>query len=297
MKDSMNKTRFFMMLAAVLCCTLSIRAQEVRNQVYKITLGNVQYAHHNEKMTAGEAIGQVLAGVLTGQTSLQATEYEEDAKNAIIKGLSHAYRFRFNDGLPQIGETEQEGNLVVDAVITNIQSKSSTRTWKDRDGKTQMSTTYTGIAEAMLNVKDARTGEVIANPTMGGWGSGSSSFSTSDQAIKDALGRLSNRITVWLNKYRPLHANIIEGNSFKKDKQKEVYIDLGTDEGAYVGLYMGVYITKIVAGREANQQIGKLRITAVEGKDISLCKVVNGGKDIKQAIDSGQQLKVLTIDN
>ena len=291
--------KILMTLAAVLCCIISISAQntqEGRNRTYNITLGNVQYAHHNEKLSAGDAVGKMITGVLTGQTSVQATKYEEDVKNAIIKGLSGAYRFRYNDGLLQLGDVMEEGNIVADAIITNIQTKSSSRTWKDKDGKTQVSTTYTGIAEAMLTLKDAKTGEVIANPTVGGWGSSSSSYDTADKAIHDAIDRLANRITSWLNKHRPIQANILEGAAAKKDKQKEVYIDLGSSEGAFPGLSMGVFEVKTIAGREAKSQIGKLRIEAVEGDDISRCKVVSGGKDIKAAIDAGEQLRVLTID-
>ena len=87
-----------MTLAAVLCCSISVSAQdsqEGRNRAYNITLGNVQYTHHDEKLSAGEAVGKVLTGVLTGKTSVQATKYEDDVKSAIIKGLSSAYRFRF----------------------------------------------------------------------------------------------------------------------------------------------------------------------------------------------------------
>ena len=93
-----------------------------------------------------------------------------------------------------------------------------------------------------------------------------------------------------------MQANIIEGSSAKKDKQKEVYIDLGNSEGAFAGLHMGVFIVKTVAGREAKSQIGKLKIEAVEGDEISLCKVQSGGKDIKAAIEAGQQLQVISID-
>ena len=288
--------KILMTLAAVLCCISIASAQEDRNQIYNITLGNVQYAHHDEKMSTGEVVGKVLAGVLTGQTSVQATKYEEDVKNAIIKGLSGAYRVRYNDGLLRINDVAEEGNLVVDAFITNIQTKSSSRTWKDKDDKTHVTTNYTGVCEVMLTMKDAKTGEVIANPTMGGWGLSSSSYDTEDKAIRDAIERLSNHITTWLNKYRPLEANIIEGATSKKDKQKEVYIDLGSNEGAFVGLHMGVFAVKTIAGREAKSQIGKLKIQAVEGDDISLCKVQSGGKDIKAALDAGQQLRVITID-
>ena len=291
-KNLMTYAAGRLVLTFFFCCAMTtvVNAQPDRNRTYRITLGNVQYAHHNEKMSAGEAVGKVLTGVLTGKTEVQATKYEEDVKNAIIKGLSGAHRYRYNDGLLQLGDIAEEGNLVVDAVITNIQAKSDSRTWKDKDDKTQVTTTYKGIVEVMLTLKDAKTGEIVANPTFSGSGMGSSTYSDSDKAIRDAIGRLSNHITEWLNKHRPLEANIIEGAAAKKDKQKEVYIDLGSREGASEGLHMGVYQVKTIAGREASSQIGKLKIEAVEGDDIS------GGKDIKAAIDAGENLKVISID-
>ena len=291
--------KFFVAAVALLYCTLTMMAQDSqtdRNRTYRITLGNVQYAHHNEKMSTGDAIGKVLTGVLTGKVEGQATKYEEDVKNAIVKGLSSAYRFRYNDGLKELADIVTEGNLIVNAVITNIQAKSDSRTWRDKDDKLQISTTYTGIVEVMLTFKDARTNEVIANPTISGSGMGSSSFSDADKAIRDAIGRMSRRIAEWLNKYRPLEANLIEGSTAKKDKQKEVYIDLGSSEGAFAGLRMGVYIVKNIAGHEAKSQIGRLKIEAVEGDDISRCKVQSGGKDIKAALDAGENLKVISID-
>lgn len=283
-------------LAAVLCCAMTVWAQGDRNRTFRITLDDVKYAHHDEKMTAGDAVGKILTGVLTGQTSVQATDYEEDVKNAIVKGLSSAYRYRYNDNLLQVEDVAEEGNLVVNAVITNIQSNSSSRTWKDSKGIPQVSSTYTGVAEAILTLKDAKTGEIVANPSFKGQGTSGSSYSTSDQAIKDAINRLAYRITLWLNKYRPLKANIIEGSTAKKNKQKEVYIDLGSSEGAFKGLQMGVYQVKTVAGREAKSQIGKLKIEEVEGDDISLCKVQSGGKEIKVAIDAGEQLQVISVE-
>jgi hypothetical protein len=291
--------KMMMTLAAVLCCSMTVSAQdvqEIRNQTYNITLDKIQYAHHGEKLSAGEAVGAVLSGVLTGQTSVEASKYEDDVKSAIMKGLSGAHRFRFNDGLLRLGDVVEDGNLIVDALITNIQAKSSSRTWKDKDGKTHVDTWYTGIVEAVLSVKDAKTGDVLANPTVRGRGDASSNFSTSDQAIKDAINRLSNSVTSWLNKYKPLQANIIQGATAKKEKQKEVYIDLGSNEGAYVGLHMGVYEVSIIAGREAKSEIGKLKIEEVQGVDISLCKVQSGGKDIKAALDAGARLRVISID-
>ena len=289
--------KILMAAAAILCCAISISAQDAqndRNRTYNITLGNVQYAHHDEKMSADEAVGKILTGALTGKVSIEATKYEEDVKSAIIKGLSSAFRFRFNNGLLQVGDVVEEGNLVVDALITNIQAKSDSHTYKDKDGDTHVDTKYTGTVEALLTIKDAKTGEIVANPTVGGWGSANSHFNTSDKAIQDAIARLSRQVSSWLNSFRPIQANIIEGGAVKKDKQKEVYIDLGSSEGAFEGLHMNVYQVKRIGGREARSQIGRLRIDAVEGEDISRCKITSGAKDIKSCLDAGEKLRVLS---
>lgn len=295
----MEKLRKLWMSAIILCSVTTVYAQEVqkdRNRTYRITLGNVEYAHHNEKMSAGEAVGQVLSGALTGKTSIEATKYEDDVKSSIIKGLSEAHRFRYNDGLLQLKDVVEEGNVVVNALITNINAASSSDTWKDKDNNTKVTTTYTGEVDVVLTMKDAKTGEVIDNVSLNGRGMGLSTFSTSDKAIQEAINRLSNNITDWLNRKAPLQANIIEGTASKKDKQKEVYIDMGSSEGAFNGLHMGVYEVKNIGGREAKSQIGKLKIEAVEGDDISRCKVQSGGKDIKAALDAGQKLRVISID-
>ena len=128
--------------------------QAERNQTYRIVLSNVQYAHHDEKLSAGDAVGKVLTGVLTGQTSVEASKYEEDVKNGIIKGLSGAYRFRYDDSLTPLQKTNADNDITVDAKIMNIQAKSSSRTWKDKDNKTQVTTTYTGENPSIIAVED-----------------------------------------------------------------------------------------------------------------------------------------------
>ncbi len=65
--------KIFMTLAVVLCCTNTLSAQDAqanRNQVFQIMLNNVEYTHRNEKLSAGEAVGKILSGVVTGQTSI-----------------------------------------------------------------------------------------------------------------------------------------------------------------------------------------------------------------------------------
>ena len=288
------------LLAAFLCCTIiTTSAQEVapdRNRTYNIVLNNVQYTHHNDKMSVGDAVGAVLTGVLTGQTSVEATKYEDDVKGAIIKGLSGAHRFHYNDGLIHVSDVVEEGNIAVNALITNINASSSSRTWKDKEGKVHVDTYYRGEVEAVLTLKDIKTGEVIANPTISGRGSTTSMFSTSDQAVKDAIGMLSGSVKRWLNNYKPITANFIQAGAVKKDKQKEVFIDLGSREGAYKGMHMGIYQLYTIKGKQGKSLLGKLRIEEVAGEDISRCKVTSGSKDIKEAIDDGQTLAVMSLD-
>ncbi len=282
-------------MAALICGTMMATAQQVkegRNQTFNIAMGNVSYTHHDEKLSANDAVGKVLTGVLTGKTSVEASNYETDVKSAIERGLSSAYRFRYKDQLLIEGDAAKEGSIVVDALITNIEARSDSRTWKDKDGKTKVDTWYKGYVEVILTLKDAKTDDVISTPTVRGQGSGNSS---SSNAIKEAISHLSGQITNWLNKYKPLKANIIEGTAVKKDKQKEVYIDLGSSEGAFEGLHMGVYEVRTIEGREARSEIGKLKIEAGEGDDISRCKIQSGGKDIKKAIDAGTRLVVRSI--
>lgn len=47
--------KIFLLAAFVCFAALSVSAQTDRNRTYRITLNNVQYAHHNEKMSAGDA--------------------------------------------------------------------------------------------------------------------------------------------------------------------------------------------------------------------------------------------------
>jgi hypothetical protein len=121
-------------------------------------------------------------------------------------------------------------------------------------------------------------------------------FSTSDQAVKHAIDMLSGSITRWLNNYKPITANFVEAGAVKKDKQKEVFIDYGSREGAYKGMHMGIYHLYTIKGKQGKSMLGKLRIEEVAGEDLSRCKVTSGSKDIKAAIDDGQTLVVMSLD-
>ena len=282
------------MMAVLFCCALSVSAQVERNQIYNIFLGEVRYSNPNERLSSTDALGQIFRAAATGKAKVQAPEYQEVVKTAVVNGLSRAYRYRLSERQPQLGDESEVGNLVADVNITNIAASSETTSYKDKNGKTHFSTKYTGEVDVTITLTDVGTGDVLGTPSFSASGHSSSATPSQEEAFKSGMGLFVNRITNWLNQTLPLQANIIEGNAVKKEKQKTVYIDLGNREGAYAGIHFGVYIVNMVAGREARQQIGKLKIESVQGDDISLCKVQSGGKDIKKAIDAGKQLLVIS---
>lgn len=284
-----------MVMAVLSCCALSLNAQVERNRIYNIILGEMRYTHGEEKLSTSDAVNKILTGVLTGKVTVQAPEYEDLIKTAVVRGLSNSYRYRLSERQVQFGDVSEVGNLVANVLITNIAASSESTSYKDKSGRTHVDTKFKGEVDVTITLTDVGTEEVIGSPSFSTSGTSSSTNASQEQAFKNGIGYLTNRISTWLNQTLPLYANIIEGNAVKKDKQKTVYIDLGSREGAFAGLHMGVFIVKTIAGREARQQIGKLKVETVQGDDISLCKVQSGGKDIKKAIDAGEQLLVISL--
>ena len=282
------------MLAALISCAISVSAQVERNQVYSIYLGEVRYSNPTENMSSTNALGQIMRAAATGKATVQAPEFQEMVKTAVVRGLSNSYRYRLSERQAQFGDESETGNFVADVNITNLAASSETSSVKDKNGRTHISIKYKCDVDVSITLTDVVSGDVFATPAFSTSGTSSSINASQEEAFRSGMGVLVNRISTWLNRTLPLQANIIEGNAVKKDKQKTVYIDLGNREGAYPGIHFGVYTVKMVAGREARQLIGKLKIESVQGEDISLCKVQSGGKDIKKAIESGEQLLVIS---
>ena len=78
------------------------------------------------------------------------------------------------------------------------------------------------------------------------------------------------------------------------DKQKEVYVDLGTENGIAPGNTLYVYRIKTIAGKYAKEQLAKLKVKKVEGEEICFCKVTSHGKELMEALDAGDQLVIMT---
>ncbi len=280
-------------LLALMTIATEAPAQTNRNGRATISINNLNYTQKEQKKNAGSILGAIADVLITGQTTTQQDGYKDAVRAAIVKGFSQAHRVSAIDGQLSAAEAASGNAFYVDVTVSNISTTTKTELSAD---KTKTKTYHKGIIGLMLHIKDAQTDQIVNSPAFNVSDTDAAWMETAEGALNKALVRLSSGITLYCNRWLPLSANIIEGASDKKDKQKEVYIDLGSREGAVKGLHMAVYTTKTIAGKIAKQQIGKLKIEAVEGDDISLCKVQSGGKDIKAAIDAGITLLVTTTD-
>lgn len=280
------------LIALCLVCSMAAFAQDGRNARVTVSMNNLNYTVKEQKKELG-AILEVIADALGGQTTTQQDGYQDAVRAAIVKGLSQSHRITVIDGQLSEEEASRPNSYYVDATISNI---STTKKIEQSSDKKKTYTYYKALIGSTLHIKDASNDGVVASPAFNISETDLSWVETADGALMKALDRLSSRITAYCNRWLPLSANILEGAREKKDKQKEVYIDLGESEGAYKGLHLAVYTVKTVAGKEAKRQIGKLKIEEVQGEDVSLCKVQSGGKDIKAAIDAGENLVVMTTD-
>ena len=283
------------MAALAICTLLAAHAQDSRNPTFLVGVTNVKnnYAAGKQKATVGSVLGQLTSAVLAGQTTTKLEGYEDEVKAAIVRGITNTYRLDAIDGNLSESEAAKPGSMYVDATIDNISYTQKT-TYYESSKRTY--TYYMGQISVTLLFKDAKTDKVVISPSFRLSEYDCSWMETAEKAISNALNSLSRNVRSYLDQCYPLRANIVEGAREKKDKQKEVYIDLGNHNGVYEGLHFGVYLEKQVAGKIAERQIGKLKIIEVQGPDISLCKVQSGGRDIKAAIDAGQNIVVKTME-
>ena len=170
---------------------LSINAQVERNQVYNIFLGEVRYSNPNERLSSTEAFGQIMRAAVTGKAQVQAPEYQEMVKTAVVNGLSRAYRYRLSERQAQFGDESEVGNLLADVNITNIAASSESTSYKDKNGRPYVDTKFKGEVDVTITLTDVGTEEVIGSPSFSTSGTSSSTNASQEQAFKNGIGYLA----------------------------------------------------------------------------------------------------------
>ncbi len=282
-----------LIMTVVLMATMAVgNAQnEPGNMPLNVSVMELDYMmKEGPKSELGTVVGAVL-DVLADQTTSEEPGYSDALRASVIMALSYVRRFTVTDGL-QVAPND-ETNIIVDGTINYI---SITRELKLASNKRDKIPQFYAQIGLTLNVKDAVTGTVINSQVFEVNKSGWSWVNSNDTAIKKALESLRKKIGKYYDTAYPYTAHILERGVEKKDKQKELYIDLGAIHGLQEGTHFDVYIIGSIGGKETRKQIGRLKVKSIEGDEVSLCKVSSGGKDIKAAIDAGQNLLIISTD-
>ena len=293
----MNKLRFLLTIALTFVLSaVGVSAQDNGlNPVYKVQLTDITYQKNEvkKKVTVGKVLS-VMADVVEGRvTDINNEEYIPLARNRVKEGLTHVRR------LQVVEDSEaSDAKYQVSAVLTDIAATRKVKAYDRKDSKgreyTETKTYYGAIASVALHFTNLQTGEVTTS-TLSGRCSEYSLARSADEAIRSALDELSDNIYEYYNECYPVRANIIERGIEKKDKTKELYIDVGS---RFIGedIHFDVFIVGQVAGRGTRKQIGRIRVRETLGDDISLCKVQKGGKEIKAAFDRGDAIVAISTD-
>lgn len=153
---------------------------------------------------------------------------------------------------------------------------------------------YSASVAYTLKVIDPKNGTLVGSKTFK-HGEGITDIctgSTPDEAISKASAKAVKAVRAFVDENFKIEGTILEISTVKKDEAKEVYISLGSAHGVSKGIYFGVFMKREIAGRTSFKEIGRLKVDAVEGEDISLCEVKKGGEEIKKAMDEKQTIVV-----
>ena len=284
-----------LLLPALLPEAAALRAQSSRNSFLKVAVGDIRYVDkaHSKKQNVGSILTDLATTAVTGKSTTQHDEYAPSVREAIVKALSDVTRFRVTDGGFHLDELAgNEEALYVDGTINSITGTSQVTPSTVKDKPAEQA--YKVLINVTLNLKDARTDEAVDSHIFSMTDSDISWMTTADKALNDAIDRLASRISEYYNHRYPLHGSIVERGEEKKDKQRTVYIDLGSGCRVGKGQQFNIYVLKSIAGREARQEIGRLKVEEVMGDDLSLCKVTRGEKEVKTALDQEKTLVVIS---
>lgn len=290
----MEKTKYlgrkgWLSLLLLGCISAFAQTEENVNIIHKVAVRELSYTPKAKQETIGSVLTSLTKSAVTGEISEPQDGYADAVRAAIVGGLSRVRRFQVVEGGFVAGEVaEGEEAFYLDGTIGSIST--TQKTVVPEDNKKKSYNEYRGQISATLMLKDAHTDAVVVTGNFNVSGSDCAWLESADGALNDAIRILTRRVARHFNIRFPLQASIIERGEIKKEKQKEVFLNIGSAAGAYEGQWYDIMAVSIIAGKEAKHKIGSLRIEEVMGDDISRCDVVTGSKNVKLALDEGQKL-------
>ena len=167
----------------------------------------------------------------------------------------------------------------------------------DADYKTSDSGSYyVGNIAYSLTVINLENGTVLGTKSFTYTGLTGNTGSSRNEAVVSTLNRVKQSMDNFVNEYFKLSGTIVEMKEANKkgDQAKSVYISLGSDSGMAKGQLLEVFEVKMIAGKEAEINVGNLKVDEVVAGDLSDCSVTKGGKEIMTAFKAGNELRIKT---
>lgn len=195
-----------------------------------------------------------------------------------------------DNDMNRLAVMQQEGaNFLIQGTVSSMTA--------NREKMDDGSIYYSASIAYTLKLVDPKTGKLVGTKSFqhGGAIADVATGSTPDEAIADASAKAVKAVREFIDENFKVQGTILEISEVKKDKAKKVYISLGSDNGVSEGTYFAVFVLRKVAGRDSRKEIGRLAVETVEGGDLSLCDVKKGDKEIKQAMDAGQDIIIELI--
>ena len=260
------------------------------NRTLSVSVGELEYTVKEQPTSkAGKVLGAVI-DALTEQMHREQPGYTSAVRSSVITALGSVRRFQVTDGL-QVEPTDAT-DFIIDGTINYI----STTLEVQDEGHGKHTQQFYAQVGVTLNVKDAATGTVLNSQVFEINKNSWSLFNSVDSAIKKALESLRKQITKHYDYIYPYTAHILERGSEKSDKLKELYIDLGSAHGVQEGTHFAVYVIGTIGGKDTRTEVARLKVSRVEGDEVSRCKVVSGAKNIKTALDSQKRMLIISTD-
>lgn len=123
-------------------------------------------------------------------------------------------------------------------------------------------------------------------------GSASGKDATQFSALENALLNIPFEMRALVETYFKVYGSILKEGTGNSRRAKTVYINLGFNDPIKEGNRFDVIEEDVAEGEK--KKIGEIRIDEIMGPKISLCKVNKGGDKIKESLQRGATLRLIS---
>lgn len=268
------------------CLPLNAQMAETdKNTVFNLYISEPCYTKPETKKSTLDKLGSALLDVMKEYTLKERKEFVPEVGTAIRRGTNGLYRLIVKDG--GFPADVQEGDLLLSIEVTSIGTAISLK---------EKATPYDNYAyvRATVTLTDLVHNEVIGAKQFANEMNGCTLDPLVEKALSESIDHFAKDVHKFLQSLFPVYGEILEKGLQKREKLKQVYINVGTDFGVYRGQQFYVYKVGNVAGRQTKTEIGRVKVEEVQGDDISLCKVTKGGDVIKTVLESNGRLLLMS---